>query len=56
VITCECDETEMLEAESEFEEAWEFFKELGWRASKESGVWQHFCPDCVQKWREEQGF
>ena len=45
---CDICETTVEVQSHSFLDAWEFFREKGWRAFKtEDGEWEHRCPDCV---------
>ena len=46
------EETELPDAES-FIEALKELKEAGWRPVQVNGAWEHRCPACLEKERED---
>lgn len=46
-----CPETFEDDEAGEFGEAWAAAKAQGWRAAKEGGDWNHYCPDCNRRRR-----
>lgn len=53
--TFSCDDcSEAFEPEpltEDFSEAWSQARAAGWRVTQIKGVWNHFCPACVEEFK-----
>lgn len=52
--TCDTCPDHIETAETDFFQAIEAIKKLGWRVFKQLGEWMHMCPACLEQERQER--